>query len=258
MPIDPNIRPPVALRFMSFDLERSSDGGTPPPATPKPLVVRGTAPEGQRTASARADSKLPAGIEVAKNIAEIIAIVASGYWAYSHYFAGEAPSLEARAHLRTNVTWSAPDAGVCMARLRTVVKNIGKTSFDLHAIKLDVWLTTYQPASAVGVTRFNPEAIMNTKPTFTETLQGGSMTGHYAPDVELTDDYHFAVPIDSSSGVGEKLAVFKFSGTAVDSDGKPVPLTDWHWTGRCESGGTMQTLAPQAPQSTQIEQHPPD
>src|SRR5258708_6411720 len=75
-------------------------------------------------------------IEAAKNIAEIVALIVGGWWAYSRFFATEAPSLEERGALESTLGWSQEEPDRCIATLGITIKNIGKRAFEVDSISL--------------------------------------------------------------------------------------------------------------------------
>lgn len=174
-------------------------------------------------------------LDVFKKCVEIVAICSAGWWAYTRYFAGEAPSLEERANVDLRLHWEAGDTSACPAKFHVTVKNNGKRSFDLDAIDLYVWLPQLpDPADAgrgtQGIERLDIDRLMATKPLFHERIGSGSIIAHYSPETVYSEDYLFRIP----KGTGD-VAIFKFEAEARASSGDhhPVDVVDWVWSGVC-------------------------
>jgi hypothetical protein len=72
---------------------------------------------------------------------QIVALIVAGYWAYTRFRVGEAPSLEPRLGIGTqgpNI-YPGPTQGTCHVQTDVVVSNDGKTSFDLKSVHLEVF-----------------------------------------------------------------------------------------------------------------------
>jgi hypothetical protein len=71
---------------------------------------------------------------------QVLALIVAGYWTYTRFIAGEAPSLEPRLDVTMNVQYSGVSAsGNCNVKAVVGVKNSGKRSFDVQGISLQVF-----------------------------------------------------------------------------------------------------------------------
>jgi hypothetical protein len=166
-------------------------------------------------------------------VAEITALIIGGLWAYSRFFATEAPSLEERGSIESTLAWSQEDSDRCMATLGITVKNIGKRPFEIDAVSLNVWLVE-RPKAWTDISRLDPAQLMSSAPTKHFDVTDRSILGHYAPDIALHDDYVFLVPFNDQNK--DKFALFGFSAKAhATGDAKViVPLDEYRWSRNCE------------------------
>jgi hypothetical protein len=183
-------------------------------------------------------------LEIAKTLAEIVAIVVAGSWAYTRYFAGEAPSLEERGVIESTLEWTSVEEQRCTAAFGITIKNIGKRSFDVKQIKIAASLVPSPPRTS-GIVRLQPLLEANANLYLENKVSSGSLILHYPPDVSAHDDYVFSVPRDS---LGEpQLALFTFESVAITADGTPlrISLDDYRWSANCD-----QPIGAVSPKST--------
>lgn len=176
--------------------------------------------------------------ELAKTLAEIAAILVAGWWAYTRFLAGEAPSLEERGSTESTLEWVEGDQR-CTAFFGVAVKNIGKRAFDIDQTTVRVWLVT-PPEPTAGITQFDPSEIMKTPSSFSRTLPAGTFTTHYAPDTGWHDDLAFSIPRDPDAH--RRIALFAFEPHALASDGRPLKtaLYEYRWSANCDVSVSQQ------------------
>jgi hypothetical protein len=172
-------------------------------------------------------------VALIKSIVEIAAVLIAAWWAYSRYFAGEAPSLEGRASMDSTLDWTEIDDTRCTVTFGVTIKNIGKSSFDVNRAILSVWLVT-APAAERGVVRIKPDDLMKNPPKIREVIRSRPFVDHYPPGVERHDDLVFTVPRDRHGP--SQIAVFKLEPIAQDTNTrKPVPMYQFNWGANCET-----------------------
>jgi hypothetical protein len=64
-------------------------------------------------------------------IVQILAIPAAAYWAFTRFQAEDAPALEHRAKIRTELAWTDRSKEECIAQFTVMFENIGKSSINL-------------------------------------------------------------------------------------------------------------------------------
>lgn len=80
-------------------------------------------------------------VDTASKIAQIFAIALAGVWTYYVFFRTNAPSLESKLNVRSEIYWSnASDDKTCIGVFHAWVKNDGLSSFDIEDINLRAWL----------------------------------------------------------------------------------------------------------------------
>ena len=165
-------------------------------------------------------------LDVTKNIVEIAALIAAGFWAYAKYVESEAPSLEFRGGISTELDWSPiPRSADCLGEFRVKITNNGRASFEVRSVHLRIWIADF-PAKVGPISRLNPDQFETSAPTITETTLSKPLTGHYAPGVSDSFDYHFITRRNE-----EKLQVAKVRVDVLADTGE---LSSSHWDYVCE------------------------
>jgi hypothetical protein len=172
--------------------------------------------------------------ELTKTVIEIVAVVVAGWWAYSRFFAAEAPSLEERGATESSLEWLPVDDQRCTAIFGITVNNIGKRSFNINGVQLNVWLID-QPKPTQGIVRFNPREWTQQQALFHQDLPRNSFVKHFGPGAAWHDDYVFSVPRTPSGK--HQTVLFTFEPVVVTEDGKPLKtdLQEYRWSGNCET-----------------------
>lgn len=144
-------------------------------------------------------------LEIIKNVAEVVALIVAGMWAYSKFVETERPSLEIRGQIESSLKWfPVSDPRHCLAQFGVTMTNIGKVSFDIDAVRLRVWIVPF-PVADSTVTFVDPTLFQNGEPALDREITAASLTGHYAPNVLSQFDYVFIVQKENS-----KVAVVRF------------------------------------------------
>ena len=165
-------------------------------------------------------------LDVIKNIVEIAALIAAGFWAYAKYAESEAPSLEFRGDISTKLDWSPiPRSADCLGEFRVTITNNGRASFEVQSVHLRIWIADF-PATVGSISRLDPAQFESNAPAITETTRRKPLTGHYPPGVSDSFDYHFI-----TSRNDEKLQVAKVRVDVLADTGE---LSSSHWDYVCE------------------------
>jgi hypothetical protein len=78
--------------------------------------------------------------EVIKNYLQIAAIVVGAWWTYNLFVKKDAPGLEARGNVISDLTWSPPASpDYSEVVFAVLLENKGTTSFDISKIRLRAW-----------------------------------------------------------------------------------------------------------------------
>jgi hypothetical protein len=76
--------------------------------------------------------------DTASKFAQILALVLAGAWTYRTFYQSEAPELEARLDISSDVVWGAIPGGedMCEAVVSVTVENTGKRAVDVTGMKV--------------------------------------------------------------------------------------------------------------------------
>lgn len=166
--------------------------------------------------------------EIIKGIAEIIALIVAGFWAFSNFEKTEKPSLETRAYSESLMQWfQSTDRKHCVGSFGIKIKNIGKKAIDLDRALLRVWIID-QPDFTKEITYIDPEqfeikkAVYEKSFVFNEDISG--LLGHFPPDTEGQTDFTFNFEKNS-----QKIALFSFV-----ADGAEVHVRQRRWSYVCD------------------------
>lgn len=166
--------------------------------------------------------------EVLKNIAQICAIIVAGWWTYHKFIKTEAPSLELRADVMSNVNWvPSSNPEYCQANFRIQVENSGKSSFDLGSIHVRAWKFDVPANENAAATSFDNDQIKK-GPTFFDRTFRTAPTGHYAPGVKGDGGFNIAVSRSTNSLV-------LFSADLLSDDQVIIRTTEWQMA-MCDTG----------------------
>ena len=176
--------------------------------------------------------------ELCKVLVEIVAVIVAGWWAYSRFFAGEAPSLEERGKTESSLSWVF-DNDRCTALFGVSVKNIGKRAFDITKIDVRVWLVPVSEGKN-EIYLLDPFEIMKKEATFTRELSPDTFISHYPPDGEWHEDFAFSIPRDQMGH--PQTALFAFDAAAVGSDHHALKshLYQYKWSRNCDVSSPRQ------------------
>ena len=166
--------------------------------------------------------------EIIKSIAEIIALIIAGLWAYSHFQETEKPSLESRVHSESVMGWfKLPSPNYCLGSFGVSFKNIGKQAIDFNSATLRVWIMEQPPQGKI-ITYLDPAYFLSEKPTFERSfgidIDKVGLLGHFPPDTESQTDFTFSFEKQTS-----KVALFSF-----ESNGQGVKIRERRWSYICD------------------------
>jgi hypothetical protein len=96
-------------------------------------------------------------------VAQVIALVIAGVWAYKTYFESVEPRLEFRGRLNPDLTWTkSSDPADCKGTLNVTVGNLGLRSFNISEIHIRGWLYASDPevsANSTSVSHLIPASL---------------------------------------------------------------------------------------------------
>ena len=166
--------------------------------------------------------------EIIKGIAEIIALIVAGLWAFSNFQKTEMPSLESRANSESNMLWfESTDPKHCVGSFGVKIKNIGKKAIDLDDALLRVWITD-QPHFDKGISYIDPKQLQTEKATYEKSFifkqDVSGLLGHFPPDTEGQTDFTFSFEKKS-----QKIVLFSF-----EADGPEMHIRQRRWSYVCD------------------------
>lgn len=167
-------------------------------------------------------------IETVKSIAEIMALIVAGLWAFSNYQEAEKPSLEHRASSESSMLWfKSVDKKHCLGSFGVKIKNIGKKAINLDKAVLRVWIVG-QPPLERNLTYLNPEQFNVDKPIFEKSFNYGAdklgLLGHFPPDTDGQTDFTFDFEKN-----GQNIALFSF-----EAFGGNIDIRERRWSYICD------------------------
>lgn len=131
--------------------------------------------------------------EIAKNTAEVIALIVAGIWAYTQFKETVSPSLEIRGFSESDIVWyQTPEPNHCLGRFGVSIKNIGKKAFDINNATMRVWLVN-PPPSGQAMTYLDPKQFQTGKPFFEKSFtdsKNQSLLGRFPLRIQPVDATH--------------------------------------------------------------------
>ncbi|TSA48414.1 MAG: hypothetical protein D4R50_01190 [Actinomycetales bacterium] len=154
--------------------------------------------------------------EIIKNVAQVLALIVAGLWAYTQFQETEGSSLEMRGSIESKLSWFAvADPNYCGGELRVKIKNIGRKSFDLKSATMRVWLVD-SPSFDQTIAYIDPNDFRTGKPIFEKQFSGAKelpLLTRFPPDVESAYDFTFNFKIDKRD---KNIALFSFDGNGSE------------------------------------------
>lgn len=132
--------------------------------------------------------------EVLKNVVQVAAIIVGGYWTWYKFIRTEAPALETRADVSSEITWyPSPIPKSCYAHYSIHIQNVGQSSFTVDSVHIRAWqfeLSLPQNSSAKFVDLHEIEK----GPTFfDQNYRSTILLGIYSPGVKANDTVSWIV-----------------------------------------------------------------
>lgn len=166
--------------------------------------------------------------EIGKNVAEVIALIVAGWWAYDHFWKTEAPGLGERFVVSSEIKFfPAPTPDSCLVAFQVRAKNIGKVDVDITRAALRVWVVPFPTLDRKSRPAFiNLERLIKGAKLSREIEVGEhSILGLYRGDVQFTDDYVFALTKEPGSVVVFTLEMYA---------GDRLAANDYRWDFVCD------------------------
>jgi len=165
--------------------------------------------------------------EVAKNVAQILALLVAGIWTYEKFVRTESPLHTPKGKTSGELIWEATaDPSICQANFILRLENTGTQPFTVSSVKVSAWLFE-PPISPDTPLAFLDEAeILRSKPDFERSFQNIALCREYAPQ---------AIAHQMFSWFLRKLprkALFVRGQLISD---QPLGLQEYRWSGVCPS-----------------------
>ena len=172
-------------------------------------------------------SRLPWDIVLTrtKAVVEIAAILLSGYWAYTHFLIGEAPSLEPSFRITGSLEWSNVTDTDCLANYKIEITNIGKTSIEVTGVQLQAWIS--DRSSFEGPIKFIESDNLKVGEPYNFPYKQELAT-HYAPGA--SDHATFNFTLKRAPG---KIVLFQVSFPSLEGYGGTQSWYDYQWDWVC-------------------------
>jgi hypothetical protein len=153
-----------------------------------------------------------------------MALVVTGYWAYTKFLSSEKPGLEMRVEVSMDLKEEepGPTAQSCYVYLNFFLKNTGTISFDVAGLRVQAW-------------KAKPPEISSSAPTFIDPslLEGGSkiidmeqaalLNMHFSPGESAGRTFTWVFPEPSTD-----MYLFKINLDAVNAGvRKHISTSTW-------------------------------
>lgn len=119
--------------------------------------------------------------EVAKNAAQIVAIVVAAFWTWLVFIRTEGPLLEARAAADSDLVWRTTSPDTCIAMCAVRLENIGKASFTIDRVEVKVWSFSRVHGDAEALHYVDLAEIQEGEPLFAREFEAGPFAQRYSP-----------------------------------------------------------------------------
>lgn len=126
--------------------------------------------------------RLQAWTEIAKSVAQIIALVVAGMWAYAKFIRTEAPLHTPKGITNAELEWSpTSDTSTCRADFTLHLENVGTQPFRVISVRVSVWIFDVGGAHNQTLRLVDESAIMRSPPTFQQNFDNTALCRTYAP-----------------------------------------------------------------------------
>jgi hypothetical protein len=144
-------------------------------------------------------------VEIVKAIVEIVAIVLAGMWAYYTFGLKDAPALEKRIKLESELAWNgAKGTETCEAEHKVNFENIGSVPIDIAKIRIRAWLFPSIALKRNEQARYLDvnSVLAHTFPFFSKEYDGSNKTAsvlwaplldHYPPGTAWKQSFQFVM-----------------------------------------------------------------
>ncbi|WP_126454405.1 hypothetical protein [Sulfuriflexus mobilis] len=135
--------------------------------------------------------------DIAKNLAQILALIVAAVWTYLLFIRTEVPSLEFRANTSSSLEWHDLDSNRCIASFRVDHENTGRSSYDVAAYRWRVWEYA-APDSGKKIDYIDLQAIQDQAPLMErvvpdEERKAGPFITHYPPGTAFGHNFEWVV-----------------------------------------------------------------
>ena len=113
---------------------------------------------------------------------QIAALIVAGYWAYTRYFVGEAPSLEPLVGVEDDLRAEPnPPPQTCIVTYEVTVTNKGLVSVDVNEVKIQAWPFDLEKPGPGLNTYVDLDKVELGKPVIEKSFDSGYLNGRYPP-----------------------------------------------------------------------------
>ncbi len=140
-------------------------------------------------------------LAIAKDIVQILAIVAAGIFAFFKFVVFDEPSLKKNISVSGDLGWlKRPD--YCVAALNIEVKNISRSNVEVQEIRGRAWLVDEPSADQKGIGYYDIRSVVNGKdPEATITYDDGPLVQPYSPSQSSHHTFEWIVKPQAKKNV---------------------------------------------------------
>ena len=159
------------------------------------------------------------------NVAQVLALILAGIWAYNKFYESERPSLEPHLSSIVALKWrNVPGVkSTCEAEVAITLENTGKASADITDTTISVWLTPFKGDFKEPQVVDEGELTAGT-PLFQKTLTQSYLVGHFPPGVKAEEDLNFWIPRNTG-----QIAYVDVEFTSKKKMNHPPGGSDWDY-----------------------------
>jgi hypothetical protein len=145
---------------------------------------------------------------------QIVALGVAGFWAYTRFFASEAPSLERLANVRGDLhAQQSVIPGTCMLTYRVTIGNLGIVSFDVATVRIKAWSFDLRQVLLKTPAYVDLKEIEGkTEAVVDKLFTSGFIEGHYTPKTAHDETFSWVFAASTP-------ATYLFSAEASDRNG---------------------------------------
>lgn len=155
-------------------------------------------------------------------IAQILALIIGGWWAYSRFIQTEEPAQRQNFAMEQKMEWTAtPVDSTCYGTLTVHIENISRAEVSIRKAIRRAWLLPL-PDFSKQIAYVDPETLENTPPVDSASYTEGPFIQDYAPGAKV--QYDLVWTLQRSPGI----ALFRIDLFQDVNDVEPIDwIYDW-------------------------------